>query len=180
VAADSTELLELVSARVRDVVPDADLSALAVVFTLIRAADRITYDLETVHRPMGWTWPGFRVLFWIWLFGPLEPRRIASLVSASRASISSALNTLERDGFVARRRNSTDRRLVTVDLTERGAERIAEAFKAHNAREREWVSVFDDEERATLTALLARLLDGTTVIRRHLDDQNSNQLASRV
>ena len=58
------------------------------------------------QRPMGWTWPGFRVLFWIWLLGPLEPRTIASLVSASRASISSALNTLERDGFVVRSRGS--------------------------------------------------------------------------
>ena len=158
-ADDSAELLELARSRVREVVPDADLAALGLVFTLVRAADRITYDLEAVHRPMGWTWPGFRVLFWIWLLGPLEPRRIAALVSASRASISSALNTLERDGFVVRNRSSSDRRLVTVELTPRGSERIAEAFRAHNAREREWVAGLSDEERAQLTSLLGRLLD---------------------
>ena len=58
----------------------------------------------------GLDWPGFRVLFWVSLLGPLEPREIATLASASRASVSSALNTLERNGFVTRSRSSTDRR----------------------------------------------------------------------
>jgi DNA-binding MarR family transcriptional regulator len=165
-------ILELTKQRLRAVVPDADLRAFSVVFTLIRAADRITHQLETTHRPMGWTWPGFRVLFWIWLLGPLEPRTIASLASASRASISSALNTLERDGFVVRSRGSHDRRLVTVELTARGTEQIVEAFKATNAREREWVAAFTDEEQAVLAELLGRLLDQAGQARHDIDDQS--------
>ena len=155
---DSHEILELAKARIGEVVPDADLSAFAVANTLIRAAERITFELETAHRPMGWTWPGFRVLYWIWLLGPLEPRQIATLASSSRASISSALNTLERNGFVVRSRGSTDRRLVTVELTEKGAERMAEAFGAANRRERELLAEFSADERRTLAELLARLL----------------------
>jgi DNA-binding MarR family transcriptional regulator len=164
------EILELAQKRVRGIVPDADLSALAVFFTLIRASERVTYELGTVQRPMGWTWPGFRVLFWIWLLGPLEPRAIASLSNASRASVSSALNTLERDGFVVRRRSSGDRRLVTVELTELGAERISSAFVATNKRERELASVYTAEERQTLAELLGRLLPATR--RPLLDDQS--------
>lgn len=152
------EILDLARDRIRGIVPDADLSAFAVMFTLIRAAERATYELETVQRPMGWTWPGFRVLFWIWLLGPLEPRRIATLASASRASISSALNTLERNGFIVRSRGSNDRRLVTVELTEQGSERIAKAFESTNKRERELVAGFSVEERRMLAGLLARLL----------------------
>jgi DNA-binding MarR family transcriptional regulator len=155
---DSHEILELAKARIREVVPDADLSAFAVANTLIRAAERLTYELETAHRPMGWTWPGFRVLYWIWLLGPLEPRQIATLASASRASISSALNTLERNGFVVRSRGSADRRLVTVELTDKGAERMAEALGAANRRERELVAGFSADERRTLAELLGRLL----------------------
>lgn len=152
-------ILELARERIRSVVPDADLRAYAVVFTLVRAAEQITYRLGTTHRPMGWTWAGFRVLFWIWLFGPLEPRAIASLAGASRASISSALNTLERDGFVARTRNSNDRRLVTVELTERGRAQIVEAFKATNAREHDWLATFTADEQAVFAELLGRLLE---------------------
>ncbi len=165
----SSDYVELAKARIREVVPDADLSALSVVFTLIRASDRITQDLETVHRPIGWTWAGFRVLFWVWLLGTLEPREIAWLASASRASVSSVLNTLERDGFVVRRRGSGDRRLVTVELAPKGGELIAGAFKAHNAREQEWAAVFDENERATLVRLLSRLVDD--VIPGHLSDR---------
>jgi DNA-binding MarR family transcriptional regulator len=156
----SQDYVELAKARVLEVVPEADLSALAVLFTLIRVSDRITQDFETMHRPIGWSWAGFRILFWVWLLGPLEQREIASLTSASRASVSSALNTLERDGFVLRHRRSGDRRLVEVELTAHGDKLIAEAFKAHNARERAWVAVFSDDERAILVRLLSRLLDG--------------------
>jgi DNA-binding MarR family transcriptional regulator len=153
------EILELAKARVGEVVPDADLTAFAVAFSIVRAAERVTLELETAHEPMGWTWPGFRVMWWLWLLGPLEPRQIADVASSSRASVSSALNTLERNGFVARRRGSADRRLVTVELTEKGSKRMAAAFAAANARERRLVDGLSARERATLTKLLSRILD---------------------
>jgi DNA-binding MarR family transcriptional regulator len=156
---ESDEILALAKARIGEVVPDADLSAFAVAFTLVRVSERLTLELETVHRPMGWTWPGFRVLWWIWLLGPLEPRQIADVASSSRASISSALNTLERNGFVVRRQGSADRRLVTVELTDKGAERMAEAFAAANRRERALLARLTADERRTLAELLGRLLD---------------------
>jgi len=157
--ADPHEILALAKARVGEVVPGADLTAFAVAFSIVRAAERVTLELETAHQPMGWTWPGFRVMWWLWLLGPLEPRQIAEVSSSSRASVSSALNTLERNGFVARRRGTADRRLVNVELTEKGSERMAEAFAAANARERALVGPLSAEERSTLTELLARLLD---------------------
>lgn len=157
--ADPHEILALAQARVGEVVPGADLTAFAVAFSIVRAAERVTLELETAHEPMGWTWPGFRVMWWLWLLGPLEPRQIAEVSSSSRASVSSALNTLERNGFVERRRGSADRRLVSVELTEKGSERMAEAFAAANARERKLVGPLTAEERSTLTTLLARLLD---------------------
>jgi DNA-binding MarR family transcriptional regulator len=98
------------------------------------------------------------MLFWLWLHGPLEPRQLAVASSASRASVSSALNTLERNGFVVRRRDEGDRRLVKVALTEKGSERLAEAYGAANRREQELVSALSAEERRTLAELLGRIL----------------------
>lgn len=171
---DSDAILQLARKRIKAVVPEADLLAFSTVFTLIRAADRVTYELDAAQRRMGWTWPGFRILFWVWLLGPLEPRAIASLVSTSRASISSALNTLERDGFVLRMRSSQDRRLVTVDLTARGRTEIQEAFKAVNTREREWLAPFSADEQRVLGRLLGRLLDHVSPGDSSLDDLRSN------
>ncbi len=157
--ANARSLLKLAQDHVRKVVPSADLTALAASFTLIRAADRLVYDLETVHRQVGWTWPGFRVLFWLWLLGPLEQREIASLISASRASTSSILNTLQRDGFVKRSRDVADQRQVRVALTAAGKKQMHAAFKAHNQREQQWFSIFTQEERKVLVELLIRLID---------------------
>ena len=155
---DPDEILALARAQVGKAVPGADLSAFDVAFSIVRAAERVTLELERAHREMGWTWPGFRMLFWLWLLGPLEPRRIAEVSSASRASVSSALNTLERNGFVERRHTARDRRLVTVELTEKGAGRLADAYAAANSRERELVGALSDEERRTLVELLNRVL----------------------
>jgi DNA-binding MarR family transcriptional regulator len=157
-ATNPEEILELAKTRVGEVVPDADLSAFSVAFSIVRAAERVTLELETAHKPMGWTWPGFRMLFWLWLHGPLEPRQLAVASSASRASVSSALNTLERNGFVARRRDEADRRLVKVELTEKGMARLAEAYGAANRREQELVAALSADERRTLAELLGRIL----------------------
>ena len=56
---------------------------------------------------------GFRLMFCIWVADELEPRELAHLAGLTRASVSSALNTLERDGLIERSRESEDRRLVT-------------------------------------------------------------------
>ena len=68
------------------------------------------------------------------------------------------LNTLERDGLVERRRESTDRRVVTVLLTATGRRAVASAFRDHNAREAAWLASLSRTELRTLGTLLHRIL----------------------
>ncbi len=145
--------------RVTELAPDTDLDVMVVVFNAIRLANRITADVESeVHRPRGLTWAGFRLLFTLWISGPLEPRELARLSAVTRASISSVLNTLERDGLVERRRESSDRRVVTVLLTTTGRRAVAGAFRDHNAREAAWLASLSRTELRTLGDLLHRIL----------------------
>jgi len=152
---------DLARRRVAELAPETDLDTMVVVFNLIRLANRVVFDLESnVHRRRGWSWAGFRILFTLWIAGPMEPRTLARLSAVTRASISSVLNTLERDGLVHRRRESTDRRIVTVDLTPTGRAEVAAAFREHNAREQAWTSALTGAERRQLAGLLHRLLAG--------------------
>jgi DNA-binding MarR family transcriptional regulator len=145
--------------RVAALAPDTDLDVMVVVFNAIRLANRITADVESeVHRPRGLTWAGFRLLFTLWISGPLEPRELARLAAVTRASISSVLNTLERDGLVERRRESSDRRVVTVLLTPTGRRAVASAFREHHGREAAWLASLDRTELQTLGVLLHRIL----------------------
>jgi hypothetical protein len=56
--------------RVADEVPGVDAQALHTILLLHRATDVIVYDLESaVHRPAGWSFAGFRMMFVLWLAG---------------------------------------------------------------------------------------------------------------
>lgn len=145
--------------RVADVFPDADLDVLRASFNLIRLATMLVQRIESsVHREAGWSMAGFRVMFCVWVAGELEPRQIAHFSGLSRAAVSSALNTLERDGLVDRHRESADRRLVTVRLTADGERRLVAAYRAQNDVEREFFGRLSparlDQLVTTMRALL--------------------------
>nr|WSY48931.1 MarR family transcriptional regulator [Streptomyces sp. NBC_00886] len=149
--------------RVARELPGVDPLAMRLVLTLHRAANMVVYDLEsTVHRPRGWSWPGFRVLFAIWLSGPVEAKKIAELSGMSRAAVSALVATLEKDGLVSKKRAEYDGRAVQVNLTDAGLEAITSAFRAHNEREREWASPLSEEEQHTLIDLLGKLTAHST------------------
>jgi DNA-binding MarR family transcriptional regulator len=157
---DAAAFTALARERTAALAPGTDHEAMDVVLGVIRLANRLVGDLESeVHRPMGWSWAGFRILFTLWVAGPLEPRALARLSAVTRASISSVLNTLERDGLVERRRASEDRRVITVVLTARGRRRVAQGFRRQNEREREWVGALAPTDRRRLARLVERLLE---------------------
>lgn len=139
--------------------PSVDTEAMRFVLTLNRATSMMVYDLESsVHRPNGWSWPGFRLLFVLWLAGPMEAKNAATLSGMSRAAVSALVNTLQKDGLVARERADHDRRAVRISLTEAGRSAISRGFIAHNERERAWASALSPAERRTLVGLLEKLM----------------------
>jgi len=143
----------------RGLAEPTDLDAMAVVFNLIRAANRAQQDLETtVHRPAGVTWAAFRVLFTIFAVGPLTPLQLARLSSVSAASVSSVLNTLERNGLVLRRPSQDDGRSLVVELTARGQEVVGVLALRNNEREVQWASALTAAERRTFARLLHKIL----------------------
>ena len=149
--------------RTSERLPGIDPLAMRMVMTLHRAAGMVVYDIEsTVHRPRGWSWPGFRVMFALWLAAPVEARRVAELTGMSRAAVSALVATLERDGLVAKERAPYDGRAVQLTLTQAGLDAIASDFSAQNSREREWAAALTPDELKTLIALLDKLAAHST------------------
>lgn len=145
--------------RVVELGDDIDLDAFAAMFDLFRVAARVIGELENaVHRPIGLSIAGFRVLFTVWVFGTLEPREIARLSGVSRAAVSGVVKTLERDGYATRERDQADGRLVTVGVTPAGVAKLREAYARQHGRERELFSALSESELARFTATLRTLL----------------------
>src|SRR5688500_4604019 len=85
-AEDEAEVLDarsfeaLAVARLRELDRMADTDAVQLVLNLVRVANELVGDLEmSVHRPQGWSWAGYRIMFSVLVAGPLEPRQVAPL-----------------------------------------------------------------------------------------------------
>lgn len=143
--------------RIAEMGGDADAFSLS--YNLLHLAYMMITDYEAlVHREQGWTMPGFRLMFKLWLLGPTQPARLADLTGTTRSAMSNLINTLERAGLVERTRDAQDRRVVFVALTERGREAVARVFPVQNAREARWFEVLDPDECARMVRLIRRVV----------------------
>lgn len=141
-------------------IPELDLEAMQLVLLLHRVSSALVYDLESgVHRPAGWSWSGFRLLFALWISGPIDGKTAATLSGMSRAAVSNLAKTLDRDGLVRRDADPDDARAVVLSLTPGGGHALLSIFRAHNERETAWAAALDPQERRTLTDLLGKLAD---------------------
>ena len=78
------------------------------------------------------------------------------LLTAS--GVTRLLDSLEREGFVARQFCATDRRVTYAVLTEAGRNKLREASKSHTRQIAELLGAhYDENELAQLAALLDRL-----------------------
>jgi DNA-binding MarR family transcriptional regulator len=133
--------------------------ATQVLLTLNRASDLVTYDLEAaVHRPRGRSWSAFRLMFVVWLAGPLEPSAAARLTGMSRAAVSNLSKPLVSDGLLDRTPAEVDGRSVRLSLTDAGRTEMVDVFREHNERELGWADALTEDEQRTLVFLLNKLI----------------------
>lgn len=138
---------------------DVDTSTFGLAYNLLHLSYVLVADLESrIHRPKGWTLPGFRLMFKLWLLGPSRVSDLAGFSAMTRSAVSNAVNTLEAAGLVERQAVPDDRRAVLVALTEAGRQAVSRAFEEQNRREREWFAPLAGEERDQLADLLRRII----------------------
>ncbi|PRB43445.1 MarR family transcriptional regulator [Arthrobacter sp. MYb23] len=155
----SSDYESLAQAAAIELYPDVNSPAMALCFNLIRAANRMTTDMEvSVHRPMGISFAGYRLLFTIKSVGQVNPNELARLSSVSTASIASLLNTLEKSGLVTREPDPEDKRKTVVQLSAEGEQLLAELFQINNQREQAWADGLTETEASILAQLLRKLL----------------------
>jgi DNA-binding MarR family transcriptional regulator len=154
-------------AQAREIDPQADLGAMAVAFRLIAASGHLLRELESrVHRPAGISWGAFQLLWTIRAYGSVRPNQLSKLAAVSPATVTSVLNTLQRDGLVVRHRGcETDGRAVIVELTPAGDALLAEVWREQHQREIAWAAALTEEEQRSLVVLLRKLFAGRTEMR---------------
>jgi DNA-binding MarR family transcriptional regulator len=72
------------------------------------------------------------------------------------------LNDLEDEGYVERRRDTSDRRRHIVEITRTGTTALERAERALESVEDDVLQALDEAERATLRTLLVKAMEGGT------------------
>jgi MarR family 2-MHQ and catechol resistance regulon transcriptional repressor len=106
----------------------AETRALDTYIKLRRAVNALSIREGEVMRGAGLTESQFGALEALFHLGPLCQRELAEKVLKSAGNMTTVVDNLERRGLVERRRDGSDRRVVTVHLTVKGEELVREVF----------------------------------------------------
>lgn len=88
---------------------------------------------------------------------PRTPAELADLAHVTRATMTGLVDTLERDGLVKREPDLSDRRMMSVHLTEKGHELLSAILPQHFRLMSALVQTLDEGERKTLVRLLGKI-----------------------
>ncbi len=134
-----------------------EILALDTFIKLTRAVDSLTARLHQYGSMGGLTISQFGVLETLYHLGPMCQSQISSKLLLSTGNITLVIDNLEKRGLVQRRRDSQDRRYITVSLTEAGQALIAQIFPLHAAAIAEEMSVLEPGEQEALGQLCRKL-----------------------
>lgn len=87
------------------------------------------------------------------------PAELAEMSSCTRATMTGLVDSLERDGFVMRSPDASDRRMMRVSLTKAGTDFMAQFLPDHFKRITHLMGALTPEEQKTLVALTAKVID---------------------
>ncbi len=106
-----------------------------------------------LHRGQGFA------LIHLWHNDGMSQRDLARSMHISPASVTNMLQRMERDGWIKRKRDEKDQRVVRVYLTVKAEETRIQAKRVFREMEDALNSVYTTEEQSTLKLLLTKLYE---------------------
>ena len=109
---------------------------MAMVTSVVRVQQLLLERIDAVLRPLGLTFARYEVLRLLSFSsaGAMPMTRMGSLLQVHPTSVTSAVDRLEKQGYVARSRRDADRRVVLATLTDAGRAVVEEATAGLNPR----------------------------------------------
>jgi MarR family 2-MHQ and catechol resistance regulon transcriptional repressor len=131
--------------------------ALAAYINLLRATNAVSSQAMKSLGPHGLTPSQFAVLEALYHVGPMCLSDLARKILRTSGNLTMVVDNLEKSGMVKRVQSSTDRRYVSVEITEKGRTLIAGIFPEHAAQIADAMSRLTAEEQENLRELCRKL-----------------------
>ena len=133
--------------------PEVDAIVEAIVY-LYTESRRLTKDVAARH---GLTGPQLTVVKMLEALGDLSLSRLSEKIRAQNSTVTGIVDRMEREGLVVRTRSATDRRVVHIQLTEKGAELASEVKVEPIAIFRDALASLSRDEMRDLLRILTKL-----------------------
>ena len=140
--------------------PEVDAIVEAIVY-LYTESRRLTKDVAARH---GLTGPQLTVVKMLEALGDLSLSRLSEKIRAQNSTVTGIVDRMEVGGLVARTRSATDRRVVHIKLTEKGAELAAEVKVEPIAILRDALASLSRDEARDLLRILTKLANRVKAI----------------
>ena len=127
----------------------AELRTLDTFIKLTRCTNSVLARLAERQTVGDLTYSQFAVLEALYHLGSMTQGEISSKILKSTSNLTTVIDNLERDGLVRRQRDTKDRRVIHIHLTEAGKEKIEAVFPNHVAALVEEFSVLSAGEQET-------------------------------
>jgi MarR family 2-MHQ and catechol resistance regulon transcriptional repressor len=135
---------------------------------LQRAASMASAQVEQAVHPFGLSASQFGVLETLQLRGPVHQQELAQALGRSKAQMTAIIDALEARGWARRERHVTDRRFISVYLTDDGRDVLASTAPARSDAIVAIMAELSGEQHERLARLCRRLL-------RVLDPDQANE-----
>ncbi|MEX0945513.1 MAG: MarR family transcriptional regulator [Balneolaceae bacterium] len=136
---------------------ESEVNTLNAFIKLIRASESLNNRLNRHLSDVNLTVSQFGTLEVLHHLSPLNQRSIGDKLLKSGGNITMVIDNLERQGYVSRKKDPSDRRAVLIHLTPKGKTFIEGYFPKHVERIKEEFSVFSEDEKKTLANLCKKL-----------------------
>lgn len=154
--------------------PELEASACAAFLGLLRAGDEAFGVVERNLLRHNFSQGRFAVLMLLWSGArsrrtppaadsgcppaPRTPAELAEAAGVTRATMTGLIDTLERDGFVVRRPDPADRRMMFVVLTPKAQQFLRKVLPGHFQLMAALLRPLTETERRTLGRLLGKIV----------------------
>ncbi len=126
-------------------------------FLLAQLGRAVTREYRCALSPIGLKPRETHALLRLRDEGAISQQALGAALDIDASNLVALLNDLEAGGLISRRRDLEDRRRHVVEVSKRGAKLVAEIERASAEVEDEFFAALDQDERAALQGMLARV-----------------------
>jgi DNA-binding MarR family transcriptional regulator len=146
--------------------PELDIASIETCLAFLHTTADVYQALDVHFARYGLSRGKFTLLMQLYLADEkgLTPSECAERADVTKATITGLLDGLERDGLVRRLPDVTDRRMLRLQLTDKGRDLLSQMLPDHFCRTTDLMANLTDSEKKTLIKLLNKVRTGTSAM----------------